>query len=277
MTALLQSQPLFWPMLLIAAGLSLTMFVAWAVQRLTSHSGWIDVIWSFGVGAGGLAAALLPGLGAAPRHYMVALLILLWSLRLGLHILNRTLKGGDDPRYAALIAQWGKSAGWQLFLFLQIQALAALVLVLAVRLAATSPAPFPSIGDAAGLALLIVAVAGEAVADAQIERFRHAHKGEHLVCDTGLWSWSRHPNYFFEWLGWCAWAVIAIVPAFTGFGWLALAAPAMMYGLLVHVSGVPPLEAHMLKSRGDAFRAYQARVSPFFPLPPHSAPKGVTR
>jgi steroid 5-alpha reductase family enzyme len=84
--------------------------------------------------------------------------------------------------------------------------------------------------------------------------------------ESGLWAWSRHPNYFFQWLGWLAYPIIALDPA-RPVTWLSLAAPAVMYGLLRHVSGVPPLEEAMLKSRGDTFRDYQRRVSVFFPLP----------
>jgi steroid 5-alpha reductase family enzyme len=83
---------------------------------------------------------------------------------------------------------------------------------------------------------------------------------------------SRHPNYFFEWMGWFAYAIIAI--DFSGgypWGWLALAGPALMYWLLVHASGIPPLEAHMLRSRGQAFRDYQHRVNAFWPGPQHAA------
>ena len=108
---------------------------------------------------------------------------------------------------------------------------------------------------------------GEAVADGQMKAFRASagHKGQ--VMDRGLWSWSRHPNYFFQWLGWLAYPVIALDPA-RPLTWLSLAAPVVMYGVLRYVSGVPPLEAAMLKSRGERFRDYQARVSVFFPLPP---------
>ena len=88
------------------------------------------------------------------------------------------------------------------------------------------------------------------------------------VCDVGLWRLSRHPNYFFEWLGWLAYPMIAIDlgGAYPG-GWLAILAPMLMYYLLVHVSGIPPLEEHMLKSRGEAFRDYQRRVNAFWPIP----------
>jgi steroid 5-alpha reductase family enzyme len=101
-----------------------------------------------------------------------------------------------------------------------------------------------------------------------LRRFRAdpTHHGQ--VCDTGLWRLSRHPNYFFEWLGWLAYPLLAIDPA-GGYpwGWLALAGPALIYWLLVHVSGIPPLEAQMLRSRGERYRTYQARTRPFLPFP----------
>ena len=85
------------------------------------------------------------------------------------------------------------------------------------------------------------------------------------VCEIGLWAYSRHPNYFFEWMAWLAYPVIAVgLPARNGFGLLAFAGPLLMYWLLVLVSGIPPLEKHMLLSRGEAFAAYQRRVNAFF-------------
>ncbi len=253
------------PLASIAAGLAVAMAGAWLIQRLSGKSGWIDVVWSFAVGLGGVAAALLPSAGAADaRRPVIAVLIALWALRLGLHIAARTRGGEDDPRYADLIKQWGKQAALNLFVFLEIQAACAFVLVLAVRLAAVNPAPFPGLGDYAGIALLLIAVIGEGVADAQLRAFGRQHPRS--VCDVGLWRYSRHPNYFFEWLGWCAWAVMAINPA-SPWSWLSLGAPVLMYVLLVHVSGIPPLEAHMRASRGAKFDAYAARTSAFFPLP----------
>jgi steroid 5-alpha reductase family enzyme len=119
------------------------------------------------------------------------------------------------------------------------------------------------------LAVAIVALAGEGVADRQLQAFSADAANKCKIMDRGLWAWSRHPNYFFEWLGWWAYVLIAVGP--TGlwpWGWLALSAPAFMWWLLVHASGIPPLERHMVRSRGDAFRAYQRRVNAFFPGPP---------
>ncbi len=255
----------------VAIAISGAMGVAWSVAIRTGKSGWVDATWSLATGTIGFAAALVPISGdpfPTLRAWIVAGLAAIWGLRLGLHIVARTRKGGDDPRYAELRKEWGSDFRRRLFWFLQIQAAAGFVLVIAIAAAAHNPAPDLRAGDWLGIAVLIVSLWGEAVADRQLRRFGSDPANKGRVCDVGLWGVSRHPNYFFEWLGWVAYPLIAI--DLTGnywWGWVALAAPAMMYWLLVHVSGIPPLEAHMLKSRGDRFRAYQARVNAFWPGP----------
>jgi steroid 5-alpha reductase family enzyme len=260
----------FTVLVLIAVGLSLLMAIAWAAQRATGSSGWVDTIWSLAVGLGGIGAAVFAS-GNVDRRVAIFILIGIWSIRLAAHIGARTRNGGDDPRYAKFIEEWGDSAAVKLFIFLQIQAVAAFVLVLAVYVAAANPASFPRILDIIAMLIAIVAYGGEALADAQLARFRRSPEAKTGVCEIGLWRYSRHPNYFFEWLGWCAWLPFAIdVSAHFAWGWLAILAPLLMYWLLVHVSGIPPLEEHMLRSRGEKFRALQARVNAFFPGPRHS-------
>ena len=255
----------------IAAFLSAAMTVAWLVSQRPKKSGWADTIWSYSVGAGGIVAALgCAGRSPIERRLLVAVLVGVWSFRLGTHILTRTLKGKDDPRYLELRTQWGRSWKFRLFLFLQVQAAAAFLLVIAVLAAALNDAPAPAWSDWVGAALLIAAIGGESIADWQLRRFAMSNSSNKcMINDQGLWSWSRHPNYFFEWLGWCAYPIIAIGPAaiFT-WGWAALIGPALMYVLLVHASGIPPTEAHMLRSRGEPFKNYQRRVNAFFPGPP---------
>jgi steroid 5-alpha reductase family enzyme len=255
-----------------AMALALLMAAAWGVQRWTGNSGWIDAIWSVAVGLVGAAAALAPIRGQdgpTQRQMLVAIIVLAWSLRLGVHIARRTSRGGDDPRYRALREEWGERFSVQLFRFLQIQAAAGFVLVVSIFCAARHIAPL-GWGDLAGVAIIAIAVAGEALADRQLERFRATPGAKGGVCEGGLWGASRHPNYFFEWLAWLAYPVIAVgVPVDIPLGLIALAGPAFMYWLLVHVSGIPPLEKHMLNSRGPAFASYQRRVNAFFPGPRH--------
>ncbi len=211
----------------------------------------------------------------------MAALALAWSLRLGTHIAVRTNRGSEDPRYHHLRAQWGDAFKARLFWFLQIQALAAAALALSIMVTAHNPAPHLGLSDWLGVAILVVAVVGEAIADRQLSAFRADPSNKGKVCDAGLWSMSRHPNYFFEWLGWLAYPIIAInLEGVYPWAWLALAGPSLMYWLLVHASGIPPLEAHMLRSRGQAFQEYQYRVNAFWPGPQRStglASKGEIR
>ncbi len=245
------------------------MAAAWLIARHPGYSGWTDVFWTFATGIVGMLVALISNHdGLLARQGLVAALAAIWALRLGLHIAARTRQHGEDPRYAALREEWGSRFAWRLFLFLQIQAAAAWLLVSTILLAARNPSPRLGGGDALGAMILVVAILGEGMADRQLRHFRADPGNRGRVCDQGLWCVSRHPNYFFEWLGWTAYAVIALAPAaYPVTSWLALIGPIFMYILLAHVSGVPPLEAHMLESRGDAFRTYQARVPAFWPIP----------
>lgn len=256
-------------LLLIALAFGAGMTVAWFAWWRTRNSGWVDATWTFSVGIVGLAGAILPPTGSealVSRRALVAVFAGLWALRLGLHIAQRTRGITDDPRYAKLLEGWGSDATLQMFFLLQKQALVSIPLGLAMVLAAANPESALRLQDWLAVLVIVVAIGGEATADQQLRRFAADPANRGKVCDVGLWRWSRHPNYFFEWFGWLAYPLLAI--GAWEWGWLALAAPACMYWLLVYVSGVPPLEEHMLETRGDAYRAYQARTSAFFPLPP---------
>ena len=255
----------------IALSLSILMAIAWAVQQRTGNSGWVDTIWTFSVGLVGAGGALWPVAGAAPnsRQWLVAALVAIWSLRLGVHIALRTAGITDDPRYAAFAGEWGVDSPRKMFIFLQNQGFGSIPLVFAIFIAARFPHETLRLQDYLGVLILLVGILGEALADAQLKGFRTNPDNKGRICDAGLWRWSRHPNYFFEWFGWLAYPVIAISTVYP-WGWATLLAPAFMYWILVHVTGIPPLEEQMLRSRGERYRDYQARTSAFFPLPPQN-------
>ena len=259
-------------MLLVAvlAAMTAVMLAAWLVVLATRNGGWTDVFWSFGTGAVLAAAALVPLSPGEPpqaRQWLVAGLVAAWSLRLGSYIAGRVRGGHEDPRYAIFREDWRGAWWWKILGVILPQAPASALLAVSVLIAARRPEAGLDARDLAGVAVLVVALVGEAVADSQMRGFRADPANRGKVCDRGLWAWSRHPNYFFEWLGWLAFPVMALQPL-EPVSWLTLTAPAVMLLLLTRVSGVPPLEAAMLRSRGDAYRAYQARVSAFVPLPP---------
>jgi len=257
---------------LMAFGLAAAMSGAWLVQHRLGNAGWVDVIWTFATGAAAVAGALLPWQGGfSERQMLVAALAALWSLRLGVYLAGRVAHGPEDVRYAALRKEWGAEYPKRMFGFLQIQAAAAWLLALSVMVAGHNPRGGLGFADAAGVAVLLAAIIGEGIADAQMRRFKADPANRGKVCDIGLWRWSRHPNYFFEWLGWLAYPCFAIsFGADYPWGFLALTGPAFMYWLLVYVSGIPMLEEKMIESRGDAYRDYQRATSAFFPLPPKS-------
>jgi len=254
--------------------LALTMAVAWLIQQRSGNSGWVDAAWSFGVGVSAIAGALIAltqSHANTTRVWIVIALAALWSGRLSWHIFVRSASIKDDPRYAELRRQWGKDAPRKMFIFLQQQAWASAPFVWAIVLAAwnpaTSPAHSTAIGDICAIALLLFAIAMENTSDRQLRRFTTDPSNRGKICDAGLWSLSRHPNYFFQWLGWLAWPLMAI--NFNGThsaGWLSLIAPVLMFYLLTRISGIPPLEEHMLRKHGEKYAAYQRRTPAFFPL-----------
>ena len=209
------------------------------------------------------------GMSPSARQWLVAILVAIWSVRLGTHILRRTLNAtSEDPRYAQFRQDWKDNFQSHLFWFLQIQALAAFVLVLSVGIAAHNPAPGdPAVLDVVGAFVLLGAIFGEGAADTQLKQFAADKSNKGKICDIGLWGWSRHPNYFFEWLGWLCLpdhrdrSSMAPTPGVSS----RFRGRSSCSCCCAIISGVPPLEAHMLRKHGGNFRAYQERVSAFFP------------
>ncbi|MBK9120741.1 MAG: DUF1295 domain-containing protein [Phycisphaerales bacterium] len=257
-----------WLLVLILWGASAAwMLVLWFVQRARGNAGIVDVGWALGIGvAVGIAAWCAPG--AAGLRILVATLTGFWSLRLGLYLWRRITREPEDGRYRELREWAGERVQAWLFVFYQIQASWIVLFALPQLIVMQAARP---LGWREALAVLIflVSVVGEVVADRQLAAFRRnsAHRGR--TCRVGLWRYSRHPNYFFEWLHWWAYCVLAIsVP----WGWLTLVGPAAMLFLLLKVTGVPPTERQALRSRGDDYRAYQRTTSVFFPWPPQKEP-----
>ena len=247
------------------------MLAAWAFGLAVKNGGWTDVFWSFGTGLVLAAAAVAPtGMETSQtRRLIIAAFMLLWGLRLGLYLAPRVAGHPEDPRYANFRKTAKNYPLTMLWVSLP-QAPATALLALSAAAAAQRPVPELGLRDALAVLVFVFALVGETIADAQVKRFRADPANRGKVLETGLWAWSRHPNYLFQWLGWMAYPVMALDPG-RPVSLLTLVAPAVMYGLLRYVSGVPPLEAAMLESRGEAFRGYQRRVPVFFPRPPKRA------
>ena len=253
MTDILQGLGL---VLLVAAAF---MTVLWMVQRRTGNAGVVDVGWAAGIGGAALLLALMVE-GDPLRRALVAGMGGVWGLRLALHIHHRSHGKPEDGRYQQLRREWGDQVQFRMFRFYQLQAFTVAFFALPFALAAHHDQP-PGLLDALALALWLLAVMGESLADAQLSAFKRTANGER-VCRRGLWRYSRHPNYFFEWLNWCAFALLAVQA--TG-GYLALLAPASILYLLLKVTGIPATEAQAVRSKGEAYRDYQRTTSAFVP------------
>jgi steroid 5-alpha reductase family enzyme len=256
-----------WRLVLIGwAAMAAVMVLLWIVQRARRNAGIVDIAWSFGTGL--LAVGFAWGAdGAGGRRLLVAVLAGVWGLRLGFYLLKRVLSEAEDGRYRMLRERWGDRTQFYLFWFFQIQALWAVMFAAPMLIAARNPAPL-GWADAAGALLWLVAIVGEALADAQLARFRRNPARAGQVCRQGLWRYSRHPNYFFEWLHWWSYVLIG----FAGpWGWLTLLGPALMLLFLTRITGIPPTEQRALESRGDAYREYQRTTSVLFPWPPKAS------
>ena len=172
-----------------------------------------------------------------------------------------------DPRYAALRKQFPKRTWLMFFGFFQLQGLLIGLLSLPIALACANPSPGVGFFEIAGVLLWLVAIGGEAIADMQLALFKAQPAAKGRVCDFGLWKYSRHPNYFFEWLVWIAYFVFALG---SPWAWVGLASPLLMLFFLTRMTGIPPAEGRSLASRGDAYRDYQRRTSAFIPWFPKS-------
>jgi steroid 5-alpha reductase family enzyme len=251
--------------LLLAGWLGAALLQAglWLVQRRTGNAAIVDVGWSASLGLmGGFYALLGPGDGAVGA--VVAAMAVLWSLRLSWHLLrDRILGQPEEGRYVDLRRQWGDRFQVKLFGFYQAQALLAAVLSLPFALAVTRPQA--SWLDLVAVAVWLTGLALESLADRQLHRFKQDPRNRGQVCQDGLWRYSRHPNYFGEWLMWLAFAIPALG---AGAGWLGLLAPAVMLLFILKITGIPPTEAQALRSRGEAYRRYQRTTSAFVPWPP---------
>lgn len=248
------------PLLVAALVLTLVCLLGWWWQTVTCNAGHVDVIWTLGVGASAVFY-LVVGSGDGWHRLLAAALVGFWSLRLGAHIWRRVHGEEEEGRYRAIREHYGTRVNLFHFFFFLSQGLLAWLFALPHFVIASHPGGH-ELALIAGVAVGVVALAGEAIADRQLQRFRQQSTNRGKTCRDGLWRYSRHPNYFFEWLHWFSYPLIAWGAPYAGWLWLA---PLFMFLFLWFVTGIPYTERQALKSRGDDYRQYQASTSPFIP------------
>jgi steroid 5-alpha reductase family enzyme len=240
------------------------MFALWLVQRRIHNAGIVDIGWTLLTGINGVLFAAATT-GVPWLRWLAGTMIAIWATRLAAYLAKRVIGHPEEGRYVTLRKQWGPNAQWRFFRFYQAQAVAAVgfaTTVLAVAMSSTPPATWLVV---LGVALWFAGIGGVTLADAQLARFKRSGDSHGRTCREGLWRYSRHPNYFFEWVHWCSYIPLAAASPW----WWApiLVAGALLYFVLF-VTGIPPTEAQAVASRGEDYRDYQRTTSAFIPWPP---------
>lgn len=249
------------PILTIALALFILMSLTWLYYVKTNHASYIDVVWALSfLLVATLSFVLFEGYWF--RQILVSAMIALWSLRLSTHLWLRLKSTGEDGRYRELKEKWQNNAKTKFYIFYQFQALGTLGLSLPFYFLYSNSDPNISFFEIAGVTLWSIAFLGEIFADRQLKTFKNQPKNKGEVCNVGLWRYSRHPNYFFEWLIWMSYAIMCVEASF---GIIAFASPLMMLYFILFVTGIPPTEQQSLLSRGNKYKSYQKQTSAFVP------------
>jgi steroid 5-alpha reductase family enzyme len=237
----------------------------WGIAQRTKNAGIVDVGWALSFTA---IVALFGAQSHAPRdaYLPIGIIVVVWSTRLGCYLIDRgAIFGPEEGRYVELRRRWALAASRKFYVFFQLQAALTGILATAFVVPFLADPTDGGVLRGLGASLSAIGVLGEAVADYQLARWKRDPGNRGKVCDVGLWGYSRHPNYFFEWMVWLGYAVYGL--AFPN-GWIALFGQALIFATIWKVTGIPATEEQALRSKGELYRDYQRRVSKFVPLPP---------
>ena len=238
----------------------------WVVSVAKHDVSIVDSVWSLLILGAGFAYAFVHG-ATEPRALLVLLLATFWALRLSLHIAVRAWGEPEDRRYQAIRARNQPGFTWKSFyLVFALQGVLAWIVSMPLLAGLISAQPLSWL-DFLGVALWLIGFLCESIADWQLRRFQAKPANRGHVLDTGLWRYTRHPNYFGEFLVWWGFFLIALSAG----GWWSVASPLLMSVLLMRVSGVTLLEQDIAERR-PAYREYIQRTNAFFPGPRRAAP-----
>lgn len=249
--------------LILLGAVSSALTVLFLFSKRIRNAGIVDIFWAASYGIISIVfAAVYPGL--FERKVLLLIAVLPWSFRLTYYLLKRFLKEHphEDTRYAALRREWGNRADVMLYLVFLFQG--ALITVLSPPFVIIAADDHPSLRllEIFGAVICIIGTVGESIADEQLRRFKTVSSNKGKVCSTGLWNYSRHPNYFFEFV---VWVGIAIIAAPAPLGIYTVYCPLLMLYFLTQMTGIKISEAQSLKSRGEEYLRYQQTTSAFFP------------
>ncbi|KTC92844.1 DUF1295 domain-containing protein [Fluoribacter dumoffii] len=243
---------------IVVVYLILQMSFMWSLYRILKNPSVVDVSWSLGLMVSGLIYLSFTPLST--RTLIIASLLIVWALRLAFYLwYTRIRKGHVDKRYIELSTNWKISPSLGFFINFQLQGLLILIISSVFFLISKSGLTHITLLDSIAFCIILAGIIGETLADLQLQHFKIRHKGE--VCNEGLWNYSRHPNYFCDWLSWMGFALFAIQ---SKMGYLSLISPLMLYIIFTRMTG-PLTERGSIQSRGQKYIAYQKQTSMFFP------------
>lgn len=238
----------------------------WIFSLLLNDTSIVDIFWGPGFVVVAWVTMGLTGF-ELDRSWLLVAMATIWGLRLGIYLALRNIGKGEDRRYTAMREKFGPSFRWtSLFIVFLLQG--AIMWLVALPLQFGIPGD-GSLGwlDFVGLAVWATGLFFESVGDFQMARFKSDPANRGKVFDRGLWRYTRHPNYFGDFLVW--WGLFLVAFA-AGAPWWTIFSPLAMSFLLIRVSGVRLLESS-LKARTEGYRDYIERTSAFFPMPPRAA------
>lgn len=242
---------------------ALVMLLVWIWAKKIQNAGVVDIFWAFNFTI--IAAIIwLMAEGLDDRKDLVCALAGLWSLRLGFYLLKRVgshLKE-EEGRYKQLRKEWSPNPDRKFFAFFQMQAFSNVMLALPFFLIAINPELQISMLEYVGAGMWGLCIIGEGLSDWQLQHFKKNPANKGKVCEYGLWNYSRHPNYFFQFMIWVSVLVFAIS---SPYGYVAVICPLSIGYLIFKVTGIPMTEEQALKSRPVDYKEYQRTTSAFVP------------
>ena len=244
------------------------MLVFWLIHFPIRNAAIVDFGWGFNIGLLGIGYAAFGG-GWVTRAVLIGSMAAVWGLRLAFYLLfDRIVGHPEEGRYQELRRKWKTNVSLKFLAFYQFQALLCVLMATPFLLSSLNPSPRIHWLEWLGTGLWLIGICGEALADAQLASFKKDGLNRGRTCQVGLWHYSRHPNYFFEWIIWVAFATFASASPHGWIGWLS---PVLILYFLLRVTGIPATEQQALRSRGDEYRKYQQTTSAFIPWFPKTS------
>jgi steroid 5-alpha reductase family enzyme len=240
---------------------TIIMLFSWFFYLFQRNPSFLDVAWSLG-----FIVTIVTAFSGCHGYFLRKLIFFIiafaWAVRLGGYFFIRYMKQAREGRFQAFREAFGAISELKFGLIFILQGFLVVVLSWPFVLICSNATPHISALEWTGIVITLVAFMGESFADKQLWHFKQQEGNQGKVCQEGLWKYSRHPNYFFEWLIWVGFFIFALAAPL---GITAIISPILMWYLLTQISGIQMAELQTLKTKGDSYKEYQEKTNAFFP------------